>query len=311
MSCNHCSIKFNFFHKEMGCANCGLSFCNKCLKQKCKIPDKGNSEQHVCRLCYNKLTSPSVSTTSSNVIIPPDVFIKRLESLENPAAPPITVYKQDKKIQALRSGLSEADQKLVDRLEKLKESKGVPPSDSEIRQRLAVLKGENEYVEGPSSKAQLLTKETPQTADSLLEQFINEEDIELSHNPQEGIEARLATLREQGVRPNEGPYISNLHDSGSSEEEINKITRKIMDEVALEDRCAESTRKLEGKSETNDEDELRKSSPELPWCVLCNNDAKFRCYDCGGDLYCNECNIEAHKNWGDTDHKVVPYKPPS
>lgn len=78
------------------------------------------------------------------------MIIRRLENLENPAAPPIIMYKQDSKILALRSGLSPADQKLVDRLEKLKDDgKGPPPSESEIRQRLASLKGEN-YSEGSS-----------------------------------------------------------------------------------------------------------------------------------------------------------------
>lgn len=78
------------------------------------------------------------------------MFFRRLENLENPAAPPIIMYKQDNKINALRRGLSPIDQKLVDRLEKLKdEGKGPPPSESEIRKRLAILKGENNYVEGP------------------------------------------------------------------------------------------------------------------------------------------------------------------
>lgn len=71
------------------------------------------------------------------------------------------------------------------------------------------------------------TRTDHQRVDSLLEQFMNERDIELSHNPQEDIEARLATLREQGVRPNEGQYISNLHDSSGSEEEVDKITKKV------------------------------------------------------------------------------------
>lgn len=60
------------------------------------------------------------------------------------------MYKQDPKIQALRSGLSPADQKILDRLEKLREEKGPPPTEGELRRRLATLKGENDYVEGPS-----------------------------------------------------------------------------------------------------------------------------------------------------------------
>lgn len=76
---------------------------------------------------------------------------RRLELLENPAAPPITVYKQDPKIASLRTGLSPADQQLVDRLEKLKDKgRAPPPSEVELRKRLATLKGENDYVEGPS-----------------------------------------------------------------------------------------------------------------------------------------------------------------
>ncbi|CAH0550774.1 unnamed protein product [Brassicogethes aeneus] len=323
MSCNHCSTKFNFFHKEMGCSHCGLSFCNKCLKQKCKIPSKGNGEYNVCRICFNKLTTGN-SANQSTSQPPPDTFLKRLENLENPSAPPITIYKQnhDQRGQNLRAGLSQVDQKLVERLEKLKEDKGPPPpSEIEIRKRLANLRGENDYVEGPSRQP-LFTNDTrseQQRVDSLLDQFVNEREIELAYNPQEEIEARLATLREKGVRPNEGPYIANLHDSGSSEEELDKITKKIMDEVALEQRCSLPTENktkpqpIRSKAASNsstedDESGGRSASAELPWCVLCNNDARYRCYDCSGDLYCNECHKEVHKNWGDSDHKVVPYK---
>lgn len=79
-----------------------------------------------------------------------------------------------------------------------------------------------------------------------------------------------------------------------------------MDEVALDEKCPVNVTVKKGASTEESQDGT--SSPELPWCVLCNKDAKFRCFDCSGDLYCDECNTEVHKNWGDTDHKVVPYK---
>lgn len=72
------------------------------------------------------------------------------------------------------------------------------------------------------------TRSDQQKADALLEQFVSEREIELAQNPQEGIEARLASLRGQGIRPNENAYISNLHDSSSSEEEVDKIARKVI-----------------------------------------------------------------------------------
>lgn len=56
---------------------------------------------------------------------------------------------------------------------------------------------------------------------------MKEREIELAHNPQEEIEVRLANLRKKGVRPNEGTYICNLHDSESSEEEMDLISRKV------------------------------------------------------------------------------------
>lgn len=74
---------------------------------------------------------------------------------ENSSKFPVTLCENgNSKIQAqlTNTTLSPVDQQLYDRLEKLKEdkTKGPPPSESELRRRLAELKGVNEYVKQPN-----------------------------------------------------------------------------------------------------------------------------------------------------------------
>lgn len=71
------------------------------------------------------------------------------------------------------------------------------------------------------------TRTDQEKVDSLLEMFMKEREIDLAQNPEGEIVARLASLRDQGVRPNEGSYLKNLHDSSGSEEEVDRITRKV------------------------------------------------------------------------------------
>lgn len=65
--------------------------------------------------------------------------------MENPAKPPIVMYKQGSHWEKLKSGLSQVDQDIVDRLRKLKdEDKQIAlPTVEDIRRRLNELKGEN------------------------------------------------------------------------------------------------------------------------------------------------------------------------
>ncbi|XP_050305530.1 abscission/NoCut checkpoint regulator [Anthonomus grandis grandis] len=305
MSCNHCYSKFGFFNKELGCTNCGLSLCSKCLQQKSKIPNKGHEEHKVCRTCFLTISNASKNSYET-CIVPPDRFLKRLENLENPAARPITVYKHNQKMDALRTGLSEQDRELVDRLEKLKEKQPPAPADSEIRERLAKLKGETFASGSDSNKPFFIppdTRSEQEKVDSLLEQFSSQQGIDAAYKPHDDLAQRLATLKGEEHKENKIDYM----EESDSEDEVDRITQKIVSQVSIDERCPIDPSKT--LPNDDDEEEFKRTSPELPWCVLCNNDAKFKCYDCGGDLYCGSCNTEVHKNWGDTDHRVVAYKP--
>lgn len=71
--------------------------------------------------------------------------VSRLESLENPAKPPIVIYKSGGHWDKFKAGLEPADQVLVDRLKKLKDGDAqvAPPTTEEIRRRLAILKDQD------------------------------------------------------------------------------------------------------------------------------------------------------------------------
>jgi len=47
---------------------------------------------------------------------------------------------------------------------------------------------------------------------------------------------------------------------------------------------------------------------ELPWCVICNEDALVRCLGCGGDLYCTACYKEFHVGEDPNEHRVEKFK---
>jgi len=61
------------------------------------------------------------------------------------------------------------------------------------------------------------------------------------------------------------------------------------------------------KTFTADVDERDFEPDELPWCVICNEDAKLRCDGCGSDLYCNRCFREFHVDEDPQDHKTSRY----
>lgn len=131
--CYGCAVKFTLFKKEYGCKNCGRAFCSGCLSFSAAVPRAGNTQQKVCKQCYEILTRGS-SPANASKWSPPQNYKKRVAALEakqKPSAPQ-------------SHGLTQQDQVIAERLARLRQEnkpKSVP-SQTEIEARLAALRDE-------------------------------------------------------------------------------------------------------------------------------------------------------------------------
>lgn len=199
MSCYNCTKEFSFLNRERGCANCGFGFCSRCLNNKILVPKIGQVKP-VCNSCQDLIQNPEKLISYA----PPEALQKRLEDLEAPGKAPITVYRQNSKIANLRRGLSQDDQAIVDRLEKLKKErkeKEQATTDSEVAERLAKLRGVKAVQDDdkPFYKAPDTRTEAEKTKD-LLEATNEEIELDMKNktiSPEDDISARLAKLRGQ------------------------------------------------------------------------------------------------------------------
>jgi len=237
MSCYNCTKDFSFFNREHACAKCGFGFCSSCLKHKVLLPNTGTKEQRVCQSCHQLVTRPD---TVSKVYAPPEALQKRLDSLSYPGGqPPVTVYRD--RIHNLKRGLSKDDQKIVDRLSQLQaERKGVKsvPSEAEVRERLARLKGEfsaapTNPLPPPDTRADI------QRSEDLVKAVAAEVSLDEKHrpvlSPEADIAARLARLRGEPEPAPQVPFNSkekNLPDPTQFlSSHVGDIEGKSLDEV--------------------------------------------------------------------------------
>jgi len=398
MGCYSCAKEFGLLRREYGCAKCGFAFCASCLKNRAIVPGKGTKEQKVCSSCYKIIKNPE---SSERVYAPPEALQKRMERLENPGGTPVIVYKDNKKMTSLRKGLSVDDQKIVDRLEKLKRErreKENVPSDTQIAERLSKLKGETNPIAGTTSQTQGTSFYQPPDARKPLEQsndllaaVKNEVELDAKQiSPEVDIAMRLAKLRGEDPEvtrqrlakpklPDPTQYLVDTQTQQDLENIdlddvaslITKMGREVDNEAAkavkdlsadkeIEEQLARiaALRKekkdadgLNNKDETIDseddgsdsenesnddrraaelakqlireqelEDRLGLAPPvpqeidspegleELPWCVICNDDARLRCGGCCSDLYCLGCFKEFHQGEDPRDHPTKPFK---
>ncbi|KAF8773794.1 Abscission/NoCut checkpoint regulator like protein [Argiope bruennichi] len=371
MSCYSCSSEFGFLKKEVGCEVCGFSFCSKCCKRQQVPSEDGESKKIMCNKCFKELTCDESKPTSKPS--PPLAHKRRMQALKKQS------FSVDSSAHIrLKSQMSnETDKDLAERLQKLKRDrvKAASPSESEIEERLAKLKGMDpgKYKAPPIQVFRPTEKITAEEQASNLITQVSEE-VALDSRlvkPEDEIAARLARLRDEPIPPpkrkteefNIPPSLApgeteempisdeysmlheesrNLSDqackevkklntdmeyknllstmqkkketeSEDDEEEADKLVEKLLatqlDDVDMEemdslnDLDADKSSSKAGNKESVDEE-------ELPWCVICTEDAKIRCFGCEGDLYCSRCFKECHDSLDIKDHKTCPYLPP-
>ncbi|XP_058796390.1 abscission/NoCut checkpoint regulator-like isoform X1 [Phymastichus coffea] len=316
MSCNTCQAKFSFFTKENGCPSCGFSYCSKCLKYKCNLSDVG--EKKICGRCFNKLQkkeSPITPTDDFSIpdglaqpLVPIDIT-KRLDSLENPSRPPITMYKGSK-LDKLQVVLDPVDQEIVNRLKKLKnEDKRVPrPTEDDIRRRLALLKDvDPDILPQPVNLNKVDTRTPEQKTNDLISEYLDRLEIsKASEKTDDDIKARLDALR--GVdssKYKDDPMASyQEYDEATS---TKKIIEKAIAESALESIYEGNIDELEEVPfDAPSQNSLYEEN--LDTCCMCDNTKNLvMCRGCTGDLYCPHCFKNNHDEF--ENHKTVPYKP--
>ncbi|KAL0869057.1 hypothetical protein ABMA27_007374 [Loxostege sticticalis] len=305
MACNSCAKPFTLFRKEKGCPGCGFSYCSKCLDNKIFL-QKLSADAKVCGKCKN-----SKGMDNKKKIDPPDSYYKRIGLTSNKSDNSVNNVEHsndlEKEIQQRLQRLKEdrnnvpqgsTDEEILKRLQSIKGNQPTA-SDAELQARLANLKG-IPVIEG-QNKTVLMTPDLrteQEQADDLMKQFL--ENAQLDHKYREGFNKQIDDIESRIQKLKGNAPVPTTSNTGTADETVDSddeetILKKIIEKVKVESTLQDD----ELPSSTND---------ELPFCEICNEDARMRCLGCRY-LFCKRCFLE-HKDDDDGCNKYEPYEPP-
>lgn len=125
------------------------------------------------------------------------------------------------------------------------------------------------------------------------------------------IQEQLSKLRVSKSKPSLQLEDGEKSDgSGEDEDEIvevERITKQLLEEQLLEERLEFPPSVPEHKKQAKSTGPDDYEPEELPWCVICNDDASIRCRGCDDDLYCRSCFKEFHDGEDSREHKPVSF----